>query len=214
MELSAIPKITKSEVEVFISSEVNKSMPFLWNVHALGSIEIQHMFTVRGGASFGKDDVFITGAFTRIGYQLPFGIPLSLNASYILNAYPSYKTTMHSVIPFLTSNLGRFELTLGYCFRFLQYAEDNLIKERMFAYRLLFHAVNSSQGNLSFYAGNFSDFVCENNASYQLGFMFDITMLSHISFTGGLKILQTGSAGLSSVFYGMVMNGGIRICLP
>jgi hypothetical protein len=211
--LFALPEISNSELDVYFGSEMNKSIPYSWDFNALGMLEIHDLVTVRGGVSLGMEDSFNIDAFALAGIQLSLPILSSFNISYILNAYSGYKTTMHSIFPYVSADLWRFELTLGYCFKFVRFDHGVSLPESSLAYRVQFHVIDSSQGNLSVYAANFSDFMCGNNLAFNFGVTGDITLSSRISITGNAVLMQTGSDGLTSSFYGVVLNGGVRICL-
>lgn len=209
----------KSEIDAFFSFERNKSLPNSWSMSVLGMTEIQNLLTIRGGVSFGLEDSlgledsFNFDAFALAGIQLPLPHSLSLNTSYIFNDYPAYDTAIHSLIPFLKTDLWRFELTFGYCFRFLFFNQDFIISEQSLAYRIIFHVIDAAKGNLSIYAANFSDFMCGNSLAYYFGLTGELSISSRVSFIGSLEILQTGVDGLTASFYGTVIHGGIRICL-
>jgi hypothetical protein len=209
--LHAATNITKSELDVYLGSEMNKNLPFSWNINLRGTVEFQNMLTIRGGTSVGMEGSFNVDAFTHIGFQLPLAFPISLNTSYIFNAYPDYKTSMHSIIPYIITDLWRFELTLGYGFRFLQFDQSS-IHEQSFAYRVCFNMIDVPKGSLSLYLGNFSDFMSGNTLFYHFGLMGDVHIDSRMSLFGSLELMQTGIDGLSSSFYGAALNGGLRIC--
>lgn len=210
--VSAFPEITKAEADIFTGFETNKNLPAAWNIYASGAAEIENFIAVRGGTAIGMEGSFNIDAFALIKISLPLPIDLSFNTSYIFNAYSDYDTSVHSVIPFVSAVFGRFTLTLGCCFRFLQFNQYPVIREQCFAYRIEFAIIDNGQTSLSIYGGNFSDFMCGNNAAYHIGILGSVPISSRISAIGGFELLQTGSAALAANIYGVAVNGGIRIC--
>jgi hypothetical protein len=209
--LHAFPEITKSEAEIYLATESNNNISFAWNINALGMLEIQDLFLIRGGTSIGMDGVLNIDAFIQGGVRLPLPIPVSFNTSYIMNTYPDYKTTLHSIIPHITTDLWRFELTMGYYFRFLQFDQSSILEQGL-SYRVRFNAIDTSQVNLSIYAGNFSDFMAGNTLSINFGLTGSIAASPRIVLIGGIECMQTGIDGLTASFYGVTINGGMRIC--
>ena len=206
-------QISQKEAGSYFRLESNRSLNYSGDVSVFGDIELNNQYGVRGGFALGwVDDSFEIKAFSSIRY-LPFiNIPLKVNLAYNYNGLPgsSFNSHANSLLPFISYNAKWAGIAAAVNFRFTNYFAEPAIFESMLAFSGYVNFINTGALLLGLSFETFNDYYIRNLGSYYINLYNTIRITDQWSITHDLELMQTGSIGLSSIFYGFAYRGGVK----
>jgi hypothetical protein len=198
------------ELGTNVTFEYNRVFTNCFEVETYGGLEFGSFLGIQGGLSAGAmGTVPDFNAFTRLEMQPLFWLPITLSLNYIHNNIPDYKTSIHSIIPYISWNGKRAGLSLGSNFRYTLYGNEAPVFESIFVFSLYLNIINSRRVNVGVKYANFNNFLSGNMGSYSLILYNYIHLTGIISLRNEVELHQTGSVGLAANFYGVSYKGGV-----
>jgi hypothetical protein len=204
------PEITCIELGFDFRGEYNRSFLYELDFAAQGSIELNDLYTFRGGVSLGATGgSFGIKAFTRAEAGPVFKL-LHFSLAYIYNGLPAYGAHTHTLLP-LVSVQGRWAgISAGPSFRFTRYFGGKPLFETVLSLWGYVNFVSNDNLVIGMSLANYNDFYIGNMGSYSLGVNSFIRINDHWSINNDIVLLQSGSIGLTASFYGIAYRGGFR----
>jgi hypothetical protein len=193
--------------------EANHSLGFSGDFSFFGNIELNNHYGIKGGFAMGLlEREFEIKVFTSFCYTPLIKIPLSVTILYNYSGLPgpSYNSHTHSVLPFISYNSKWAGISLGVNFRFTSFFGDPAIFESMLSFLGYVNFITTEKLRVGLQVANFSDFYIKNMGAYSLSLINIIHITEQWSIASELEFMQSGSVGLSSVFYGFAYRGGVR----
>jgi hypothetical protein len=203
--------LTKSEVGLDIRGEYNRAFNFIGDVAVTGAVEFNDRYSAKAGLSLGGiGDDFDIKAFGSL-YMIPFsGYGFKINLAYIYNGLPGYETHSHSVLPYI-SYYGRWAgIALGVNLRNTSFFGEPPLFESMLSFSGYVNFVNDKLFVVGIKCANFYDFQAGNMGSYSISINGRLNYNKNLSLVSELELLQSGSIGLSAIFYGVSFRMGVR----
>jgi hypothetical protein len=208
--------LTGIEAELDVKGEFNRTFYYCPAATITGALEVNNYFTLGGGFSPGALGLGIGNAalnysaFGKTGFRFSLPFPLELGFSYIYNNMPGYKSHIHTMLPLVSSWWKWAGFSLGTALRYTVYDRDAPIFEPVLAFLVFVNVINTENIRTGLKAANFSDFSAGNMGAYFLNLNVSIRLRKRLYFINEIELYQTGSAGLSSAFYGAAYRGGIK----
>ena len=210
---AADTQITGKELAADFRAEYNRALNFCGDVSASGSIELNGHYGFKSGLALGwvGDDFEIRIFSSAKVTSLPL-IPLDLHLLY--NYYglpdPEYNAHTHSILPYISFNGKWAGIAVGANLRFTRFFHEQSEFESILSFSGYVNFINNKTFRLGMRIANFDDFYVRNLGSYFLNINSIICVTERWSVVNELELYQTGSVGLSSVFYGIAYRGGVR----
>jgi hypothetical protein len=203
--------ITEKEVEGYLRAEYNRSYPFFGNISILGNIELNDIWTIRGGLSFGGSSG-ITDINTLLSASVfPFSaLPLGFSLLYIYNGLPEYRAHDHAILPLVSLNGERAGLSVGCNFRLSSFYGSDALFESVLTFLGYLNFINNEKLRLGISAGNLSDFKAENLGMMSLSVNSQVNINEKWSVVNDIQLLQSGLDGFTATFYGIAWRGGVK----
>jgi len=206
-------EVTQKEVGGDFRLEHNRSLDYSGDVSVFGDIELNGQFGARGGLALGwLDDEFDVKTFASVRYTPFIAVPIKINLAY--NYYglpgPSYNSHTHTLFPYFSFNGKWGGLAVGVSFRFSSFFGEPPIFDTTLSFSGNVNFINDEKFLLGLTIANFNDFYIKNLGAYSIRLNFIIHIDEHWSFSNELEFMQSGSAGLSALFYGFAYRGGVR----
>ena len=228
--------ITMSELGGVLKMEYNRVFTNCFEFETNGGMEILRFLNLEGGISVGSIGPTLDfNSYARLGVQplsfiqesglipswtegsrseskvraLRWLTPLQLNLNYIHNNIPDFKTSIHSIIPYLSWEGRRAGISLGINFRYTVFNYEAPIDESIFVFSLYLNLINNQQVKLGIRYANFNNFLSGNMGSYSLSLYSSYQVWKILYLRNDIELLQTGSVGLAANFYGVRYTGGV-----
>lgn len=203
--------ITGKEAEGFLRGEYNRAFSQYGEISAIGAIELNDIYKVRGGLLFGITalDTDIN-TFINVGCSPFVKIPLIFSLSYIYNGLPKYDAHTHSIFPIVSYNAKRAGVSLGPNFRFSSFSGEPAIFEALLSFYVYFNFINNDTLNIGASWGNFNDFHARNIGAYSLNFYATALLSANWSIISEIELKQSGGDGLTTAFYGISCRAGVK----
>jgi hypothetical protein len=205
-------EITEKETETFIKLEYNRAFYNYIEAEAIGGIELNNLFTFRGGISLGRTDYdYDINTFINTGLS-PFVKfpPLNFSLSYIYNGLPEYEAHTHSIMPLVSLITKRAGASFGGIFRFTSFFGGPAIFEALFSFYAYFNFITTDILTVGVGAGNYDDFHAKNLGAYSFSINAAIHQSENWSFISGIELMQSGGDGFTTTFYGIVCRMGVK----
>jgi hypothetical protein len=114
------------------------------------------------------------------------------------------------MLPLLSSRWKWAGFSLGTALRFTVYAEEEPIFEPILAFLFFVNFISTENIRAGLKTANFNDFLARNTGAYFLNLNISVRLGKRVYLINEIELYQTGSAGLSSAFYGAAYRGGIK----
>jgi hypothetical protein len=202
-------QVTGKELEFYAAPEYNRAFYFCWDVQAELSVMLNNRYVIRGGLAAGfTGNVFDMKSFAEGEAALFKRVPLYLSFAYKFNGLPEYESYSHS-IPLLASlKWERAGVSLGPTFRFSSFFGGTPVFEPILSFSVYVFLVKNNFLKCALKCANFDDFSSGNFGSYFLNLSGVIRLGRKFSLVNEIEVHQSGSAALTSGFYGIVYRGG------
>jgi hypothetical protein len=204
-------EITDGNIEAYLRGEYNRAFNYYGDISAIGSIELNNMFTFRLGFSLGKaaDNTTInTHASAGIA---PFSrIPLYFHLIYIYNGIPDYSNHAHAILPLVSYNTARAGISIGPSLRLTSFFDESAVFEPILSFSMYFNFINNDRLCIGINFANFNDFQTKNFGAYSLKLNVLITLDEKWQIINELELSQSGGDGFSTIFYGFGWRGGVK----
>jgi len=203
--------ITGKEAETALMWEYNRAFYQYGEISAIGAVELNNRYKVRGGLSFGIS-AFDSDINTFINAECsPFlKLPLSFSLFYIYNGLPEYEAHTHSIMPVVSFNAKRAGISIGPNFRLSSFFGGPAIFESILSFYIYLNFINNDTLNIGAAWGNFNDFHAKNIGAYSLTFYALIRLRANWSIVSRIELMQSGGDGLTSAFYGISCRAGVK----
>ena len=204
-------QITDGEIEAYLRGEYNRGFNYCGDISAIGTIELNNMFTFRLGFSLGKS-AGITNIHTHTGAAVsPFSrIPLYFHLMYIYNGIPDYENHAHTILPLVSYNTARAGISIGPSLRFTSFFGETAQFESILSFSMYFNFINNDRLCIGINFANFNDFQTKNFGAYSLKLNVLIRLDSNCQILNELEFSQSGGDGFSTVFYGFGWRVGVK----
>jgi hypothetical protein len=154
--------ISRSELELKITPEYNRSFYFCWDIMAVGSLEINNLVTIKGGLAMGMTGItFDINTVISGEVDLPFWSPLFFGLGYTYNGLPGYKTNTHTLLPAVSVRGKWAGITIGPALRFTGF-DSVVIFEPLLAVSAFANFYNTEKLRIGIRVANFSEFMAGN----------------------------------------------------
>jgi len=204
-------QITDKDLGFYFTPEYNRVFNFCWDISAIGSVELNKLFTINSGLALGTTGRFFDLDFFAGGETFfDVGIPIYVSLAYMYNGIPEYENHSHS-IPLLFSIKGqRAGISIGPTFRFTSFFGETGIFEPILSISIYLIIIDNDFLRLGLRSANFDVFTFGNFGAYYLNLNSVMRLDKKLSIINEIEIRQSGSAALSSNFYGLVYRGGVK----
>jgi len=203
--------ITGKEIETSLRGEYNRTFYQYGEISAVGAIELNNRYKVRGGLSFGAsafdNDI---NTFINAGCSPFLKFPLNFSVSYIYNGLPEYEAHTHSIMPIVSFNAKRAGISIGPNFRLSSFFGEPAIFESILSFYVYFNLINNNTLHIGTAWGNYNDFHAKNIGAYSLDFYAIIRLHANWNIISEVELMQSGGDGLSSAFYGISCRAGVK----
>jgi hypothetical protein len=202
---------TEREIEYRVDGEYNKSFNTNLKFALLGALELDNIYLLRGGISFGNiennTDIKFFGA---AGIAPLPRIPLEFSVLYIYNGIPEYEVHTNTLMPVITYNFKRVGISVGYNFRVTSFFGTDILFETVlsFAFNIIF--IDNDTLKLALRMSNFNDFQAGNMGSYTLNFYSGIHLDENWIIVSELEVIPSGIGSGTTVLYGIALRAGVR----
>jgi hypothetical protein len=207
---------TGIEAELDVTGEFNRVFQYCADISLSGALELNNYFSLSSGLSLGalglaaEKSVLAYDTFGRAGLRFPTGFPLELDFSYVYNGLPEYRTSIHTMLPLVSSRWKWAGFSLGTALRYTVYDREAPIFEPIPAFMLFARCINREAIRAGVKIANFSDFLAGNMGAYFLNLNVSIKITKQMRLINEVEVFQTGSIGLAAAFYGILCRGGIN----
>jgi len=203
--------ITDGELEAYLRGEYNRFSNYYGDISAIGSLELNNLFTFKLGFSLGNAaDISNINTHTS-AVVAPFPrIPLDFRVMYIYNGIPDYEINTHTILPLVSFNAAIFGISVGPSFRFTSFFGEDAIFESLISFSVYVNFVNNDKLCIGISIANFNEFQIKNFGAYSLKFNTEVRLDSSWQIINELEVLQSGGDGLSTIFFGFGWRGGVR----
>ncbi|MCL2805103.1 MAG: hypothetical protein FWD26_04110 [Treponema sp.] len=211
IESSCKINITLKQIEGYFRGEHTRGNDFLYELSAIGAIELESKYLFRGGLSFGwtLSDLEVN-TFIGTAYS-PFAkIPLSFSVSYIYNGLPVYENHTHSILPFISYHAKRAGISLGANFRFTRFFGEKAQFETVLSFYTYLNFVNNETLRIGIGCGNFNDFYAKNLGALFLNVYASIRLNEKWQIANEIDFMQSGLDGLTTTTYGISIRTGVK----
>ena len=204
-------EITGWEIEANLGGEFNRGFTYYSDFSAAGSVEVNNMFTLMGGFSFGKsiDNTNINSS-VNIKYSPLWNFPIEFSIFYINNTIPEYSSSINTIMPVVSLNASRAGISIGMNFRFSSFFNESPEFEMILSYYVYYNFINSNTLKLGIGVGNFGHFHARNMGAYSLNLQVEIPLNENWSIISEFELMQSGGDGMSTTLYGFAWRGGAR----
>jgi hypothetical protein len=203
--------ISGKAVEAYLKGEYNRSFGCYGDLSVIGELELIDIYTFRGGFLYGGSaGVKDIKTFARANAAFFSEIPLVFSISWIYNGLPDYETHVHTVLPFVSFSARQAGISIGTNFRFPSFFNEPAIFESVVAFSAYFHFYVIETIRVGIVFGNFCEFYAGNIGAYSLKLNAAVRINNDWSIHNEVKLAQSGGDGLSSIFYGIAWQGGVR----
>ena len=203
--------ITGKSIDAYLNGEYNRTFSYNSNLMIAGEIEINSLFALRSGFSFGSlaDNIDLK-AFARAG-AMPFSqIPLEFSLLYIYNGILEYDTHSHTILPAISYNADIAGISIGCNFRFTSFFEESAIFETILSLSAYFNFIKNETLLIGVVISNFNDFQALNLGAHSIKMVSEVYASKNWTILSELEYMQSGSDGLTATFYGFAWKGGAR----
>jgi hypothetical protein len=202
---------TECELGLDIRGEYNRVYYYGGDIALTGAIELNDFFCAKTGLSLGGlEDVLDIKFFNSLHITPLAGYGLEFSLAYIYNGLPDYETYSHSILPYISYN-GRWAgISLGVNFRFTSFFGEPPLHESMISFSGYINFVNVKLLVIGIKCANFYNFYAGNMGSYSFSIYNRVNFIKNWSVISDVELLQSGSVGLSSNFYGIAFRMGVR----
>jgi len=203
--------ITEKEAEASLKGEYNRSLLYYGELSSAGRLELNSRCTFSGGISLGKaEGITDIKLFTAARVDPLEGKPLHLTLGYIYNGLPEYEAHSHTILPVVAYNAKRAGIAIGMGLRFTSFFTEPALFESMLSFSGYFNFINNETLCIGINCANFDDFSVKNMGAYSFGLNSSVRLNGQWSLINELRLLQSGSVGLSSNFYGIALRTGVK----
>jgi hypothetical protein len=200
------------EAAFFFAPEYNRTFDFCSDVSASAAFELTRRITLRGGLALGNTgNEFDLKTFAGGQAALLPNFPLYAELYYNLNAIPGYEYYVHSVLPLVSIKGKMAGISAGTNLRFSVFFNDPAAFENTLSVYAYIYFYNTPGLRIGISAANFDDFFIGNMGSYYLTLNGLIRFSETLSLDAQIKLMQNGSSGLASNFYGVAFRVGAII---
>ncbi|MCL2244724.1 MAG: hypothetical protein FWC03_09710 [Treponema sp.] len=205
-------EITGKEIEVYYKNEYNRSFSYYGELSAAGCLELNNSFTVKSGFSAGfAQGITDIKIFTNTGIE-PFEIiPLKFSLAWNYNGLPEYEAHTHTIQPVISYNTDRAGIAAGVSLRFSSFYGESALFESILSFSVYYNFINNESLRIGISCANFNDFSAGNMGSYSLAVNSEVNINSNWSIINDIELMQSGSVGLSSNFYGIAWRTGAKL---
>jgi hypothetical protein len=202
---------TEREIEYRVDGEYNKSFNTKIKFALLGALELDNIYLLRSGISFGniEDNTEINFFGSARIAPLP-QTPVEFSVLYIYNGLPEYDVHTNTVMPIITYNFKRVGISVGYNFRFTSFFGTDALFETVLSFAITIFIINKDTINLGLRLSNFSDFQAGNMGAYTLNFYSGIHLDENWIVVSELEVIPTGIGSGTTVLYGIAFRAGVR----
>jgi len=203
--------ITGKEVGIDLGLEYNRVFNFCGDLAATGSMELFNRYTFKTGLSFGgvKKSLDFKYFFSGQMEILP-GTGFCFSLAYIYNGITGFHTHSHSLFPCLSWYGKRAGISAGTNLRFNRFYGEFFSFESMISFSVYVNFLLRENLKAGFRIANFSEFNAGNMGAYNLAVYSGISINENWSFNGEAVLMQSGSVGLGTAFYGIAFRAGMR----
>ncbi|MFP3040678.1 hypothetical protein LQZ19_02540 [Treponema primitia] len=202
--------ISRKKAGIELTPEYNRTYSSCLTLSASGSLEFNERYSVQGGLSlWTASAAYELDVSAGLAAKLIRRAPLYLYLSYMFNTLPEYETNSHTVLPLIGFKGKYAGITLGPNLRFSSFFDEPVIFESILAFEGYVNFYNSEEFRIGLRCANFNDYAAGNFGVYYLSLNSRVGITKLLSLTNDLELYQTGSAGLSSVFYGVAYKAGL-----
>lgn len=204
-------QITGKEAGIDFRGEYNRALLHSADFSALGSVEMNELYTFSGGVSMGNTGGgFDIKTFTKGRIGPLFGQPLFFSLAYIYNGLPAYEAHTHIIVPMAAFN-GRWAgIAIGPGLCFTRFFAEKAVFESMLSASVYVNFICNEKLRIGMSLANFSDYYAGTMGSYSFGLNSLIHLSEKWSLINNIELLQSGSVALSANFYGIAYRGGVR----
>jgi hypothetical protein len=199
------------EIGAFVCWEYDRKFYHYGAVQAVGAVEFDNRYLIRGGISLGKTQ-FDAGinAFGSARFDPKGARPLHFALAYIYNGLPDYDVHAHTLLPLIAYKGRRTEVAAGTTFRFTSFFSEPALLEAILAFSVCFYFIDNEIFSLAISWGNFDDFSARALGAYSFSLNSILRLSSSWFLVNEIELKQSGSLGLSAAFYGIAWRGGVR----
>lgn len=191
--------------------EFNRGSVHEGNLSIIGELELNSLFLVRGGLSFGRaGEATDLRAFTTVGASPFDNIPLKFSLSWIYNGYIEFEAHSHSILPVISYGTDIAGVSLGLNLRFTSFFNEPAQFESILAFLLYFNFINSEILRVGVNFGTYDELKARNLGAFALGFDVAVRINENWQIINKVTVMQSGAEGLSANFYGFIWKGGVR----
>ena len=204
-------QITDGNIEAYLRGEYNRGFNYYGDISAIGSIELNNIFTFRLGFALGKAaDSTIINTHTSASIA-PFSrIPIYFHLIYIYNGIPDYENHAHSILPLVSYNTARAGISIGPSLRLTSFFDEIAVFEPILSFSMYFNFINNDRLCIGINFANFNDFQTKNFGAYSLILNVLIRLDEKWQIINELEFTQSGGDGFSTIFYGFGWRGGVK----
>jgi len=203
--------ISGKEIEASLRGEYNRTFYRHGEISAIGAVELNNRYKVRGGLSFGISSFdYDINSFINAGCSPFLKLPLNFSVSYIYNGLPEYEAHTHSIMPIVSFNAKRAGISIGPNFRLSSFFGEPAIFESILSFYVYFNFINNNTLHVGTAWRNYNDFHAKNISAYWLNFYALIRLYANWSIISQIDLMQSGGDGLSSTFYGISCCAGVK----
>jgi hypothetical protein len=203
--------ITGKGVEAYLKNEFNRSFYYYGELSFVGGLELDSRYTLKGGISLGlAKDITDFRGFTSAAFNTPFLKQLNFSLAFIYNGLPEYDAHSYTILPLVSFNAKWAGISLGTALRFTSFFGEPAIFESVLSVSAYANFINDKALLLGISCANFNEFKAGNMGDYSFCVNCAVRLTERWSITNVLELMQSGSEGLSSNFYGIAWKSGVK----
>jgi hypothetical protein len=203
-------EITGKEVEGYVRAERNQAFNLFSNLSALGKVELNNIWAVRGGFSLGGSAGVTDISLLLNGSVFPFSYPLGFSLQYLYNGLPEYEAHGHSILPMAALNYRIAGIAVGVNFRFTSFFNMEPQFESILTFLGYLNFINNEKLRLGISIGNLSDFNAANIGMMSTRINSQVNLNDNWSIVNDVELLQSGLDGFTATYYGIAWRGGVK----
>ena len=204
-------EITHREAGAFTTGGFNRSSYGFGEIAMTGALELNNRYSFRGGFlfEFAKPQVGLK-LFTAARIAPWKKIPLRFSLAYMYAGLPKYEAHANTLMPSVMFSGKWAGIAIGVSFRFTRFFKESAIFEPILSISAYVNFYTNEKFRIGITAANFNDFGAGNMGSYSLSINSAVNITERWSIFNDLEVMQSGSVGLSSNFYGIAWRGGMK----
>jgi len=204
-------EITEIEAAGWYRGVHTRSLDFVNEFSAIGTIELEDKYTFKGGLAYGRSlsgndiNTLVNATWSPFEH-----VPLGFSVTYFYNGLPQYETHTNSIFPYVSWEAKRYGFSVGCTFRFTRFFRESAQYEPVLTFNGYVNFINIDAICIGFGFGNYDTFHVGSVASFSPKLYAKIRLDDNWQITNDIEVMQSGADGLTTTLYGIAFRTGVK----